>query len=138
MPRHSLLTLLAALLTLSSCANFDLEYSKLEAVAETNPKPDAIVGMWHRKATDGWGLQLRQSFLFNRDGTGVDSYYHSDWMIGQAEQTTRFTWNYAGNGVWRTKSTEAHGATWELRMSQGKLIRKAPALAREVLERVPQ
>jgi hypothetical protein len=137
MPRHSLLTLLAALLTLSSCANFDLEYSKLEAVADTNPKPDAIVGMWHRKATDGWGLQLRQSFLFNRDGTGVDSYYHSDWMIGMQEATYKFTWKYAGNGVWRTQSPDISNYDWEWRISQGKLIRKG-SLAREVMERVAQ
>lgn len=133
-----LLSLLAISALLSSCATYDLEYKQLEAAAETNPRPDSIVGMWHRKASDGMGLQLRQSVLFSRDGTGLYSYYHRDWVIGEADQVHRFTWTYAGGGIWETRSTDVANYRGQCRVSQGRMIITGPGLGRVVLDRVSQ
>jgi hypothetical protein len=134
--KHHALALLVSMVALASCATFDAEYRKLQAVAETKPKPDAIVGMWHRKASDGMGLQLRQSVLFRRDGTGLYSYYHRDWVIGEADQVHRFTWTYAGGGIWETRSTDFANYRGQCRVSQGRMLITGPGLGRVVLDRV--
>jgi hypothetical protein len=122
-----------------SCSTYDSEYRELAAVAETNPKPQAIVGMWHRRASDGWGMQVRESYLFNRDGTGLLDYHHRDPLVGTEDKTMPFTWTYAGGGIWKTKYTDpdpAYSYIPEWRISQGKLLLKGGLGHSEVMERV--
>ncbi len=125
-----------ALLSLAtSCAFIDPNYQKLLPLAETNPDPEAIVGMWHRKSTDYIGAIYRQSYLFNRDGTGLLAFHSSDFLLGATEQDLPFTWKYHGGGVWKSRFT--NGASIELRLSQGKLLRREGFTAFDVLEKIP-
>jgi len=110
---------------MTSCMAPSQDYERLLVQAETNPAPDAIIGMWHRNGgwagEEMWGGKVRQSYLFNRDGTGLDAYYQTNLLYGIFEQNTPFTWRYEGNGIWKTigkKSAEG----WKIRMSQGNLL----------------
>jgi hypothetical protein len=129
------LLILAVFSALTSCAFIDPNYQNLLPLAEKNPAPDAIVGMWHRKSTDYLGGMYRQSYLFNRDGTGILSFHTSDFLLGSSEQNLSLVWKYHGGGIW--KYTQ-EGATFTLRLSQGKLLRTYGISAFDVLEKVAE
>lgn len=117
-----LLCLVSAVCLLTSCAT-DSGYRELAATAEKNPSRDAIVGMWHRKWSDGMGLQHKVSILVRKDGTGLESFHGAGWAIGgEHESVKEFTWEYRGDGVWTMKYPE-WGLVYTCSYSQGKLLR---------------
>lgn len=120
----SLFTLLASIAVLSSCSSpVDPGYHKLEALAETSPQPDAIVGMWHRKGAHHSGtVAVRDSLLFNRNHTGIHSYYQKDFGIGYERQRA-FTWSYAGQGRWYMASDHEFIGRGTCMTAGGKLLR---------------
>ena len=71
--KHILPLLIA--LTLASCASSQLAPGDQQIVAnaETNPSPNAIVGMWHTEYKLAFGKYdiLHYSILFRADGTGL-------------------------------------------------------------------
>ncbi len=131
------LVLCAILSLATSCAFIDPNYQKLIPLAEKNPDPEVVVGMWHRKSHDYMGGVYRQSYLFNRDGTGLLSFYSSDFLLGSSEQNIPFTWKYHGGGLWKLRYNE-DGATFSLQLSEGKLLRNYGITAFDVLEKVAE
>lgn len=124
--RVALIAILS-LLSLASCTTVDRdpEYQTLAASAESNPKPDAIVGMWHRKVDDWDGTRWRLSLLVRRDGRGsVDSFLDGDWGEGtEVDRMGDFLWTYRGQGVWELRSISRPGKVDECRVSGGRLLR---------------
>lgn len=119
----SLITLQASIAVLSSCSSpVDPGYHKLEALAETSPRPDDSVGMWHRKGTHHSGtVAVRDSLLFNRNHTGIHSCYQKDFGIGHERQRA-FTWSYAGQGKWHMASDHEFIGRGTCRLSGGRLL----------------
>lgn len=114
-----------ALTLLSSCASDHAENRALLAAADKNPGKNAIVGMWHRNASE-LSMNHRQSVLFKSDGTGMENAYAQDAVWGVDDDTLTFKWSYDGNGAWSTKTPELRNYDWVWRLSQGKLIRNGP------------
>lgn len=121
--RSSILLLVAC--ALASC-NIDSSYSRLAATAEADPPKDALVGMWHRKNPEGWGVKVRQSILVNRDGTGMELFYlnSSGLVTPNQDSNLPFTWRHDGHGHW-TIDVMNGKAVWKCRYSNGKLLRYA-------------
>jgi len=119
---------LTPLLALTSCTVVDKEYPTLLPMAETNPLEDAVVGMWHRKSSQG-EFQWRMNILFQRDGTGlVESHFNDTTFLGSGEQTgfdkmAAFTWKYQGAGIWTLTSVTDPSRVDECRLAGGKLLR---------------
>jgi hypothetical protein len=111
------LLFLFALLSLASCASTDPSFQSLAAVAETNPKPDAIVGLWHRKASYGMGGKSSSTLLCRSDGTILRDILATDALSHTDDQDTsgKWTWHYQGGGVWHPKLHGLHyGEKWIL------------------------
>jgi hypothetical protein len=72
------LLLLLLLAASSSCVHYDPGYKELLPKAEANPPENAIVGMWHRKYTDGWGVTNKESVYVKNDHTGYWDYLITD------------------------------------------------------------
>jgi hypothetical protein len=120
---------LALCLAHVSCTSTDPDYERLVAQADTNVSPQAIVGMWHRKAAPEVPVvtgKLRMSLLFSRDGTGAaDAWVHNGiYFEPLRSETGSFTWTYAGHGVWNMQLHSKGGRVDECRMSGGKLLRE--------------
>ena len=108
---------------LTSCATMNThispEFAALQQKVETDPAPDAIVGMWHREARPGLsGSQV--SLLFRRGGNGMmtQNLVEPDWGFRQVEPI-RFTYSYQGNGVWIDSYAQKY------RLADGALLREA-------------
>lgn len=113
-----LVTVALLLAGLPSCAGNDREYHSLASAVELNPQPDAIVGMWHRKYTDGMGLSITQSLYFRKDHTGYWDHLGVD-VNSHYDQSGHLTWSYGGNGVWKwTTADTSH----EYRLAGSKLL----------------
>lgn len=124
------------LLFLASCVHYDPGYKELLPQAEANPPENAIVGMWHRKHTDGWGLTTKESAYFKTDHTGYWEYLFTD-SGTHVERSGRLKWSYCGNGVWNVV-WEPKMATSELRMAGQKLLFKQGASFHMVMSRVSE
>jgi hypothetical protein len=138
-------SLIAAACLLASCAT-DKGYSTLAATAEKNPSKDVIVGMWHRKWSDGMGLHHQVSILVKPDGTGLESFHGAGWAIGGTHENVKpFKWEYFGNGVWKMNYYQ-HNLVYTCSYSNGKLLRYTDDLSLQgrlgrvsnVFERVSQ
>lgn len=73
----------------------------MKASAYKNPRRDAIVGMWHRKADDAFSSQ-RNSWLFRENGTGIYRGAIKGIVTLDGDMTQSiFKWQYEGNGLWK-------------------------------------
>lgn len=74
----------------------DYGYSKLVTLADKNPSPDRILGMWHQDQR-WFTFDSTSSWLFSKDGSAV-------WRqkIDEYDGTTipNFKWQFEGNGLW--------------------------------------
>ncbi len=114
------------LASLSSCAITDPEFKTLAATAEINPRPDAIVGMWHAK-NSYMASDMADSLLFKSDGTFA--WRLANEVIGKKNvHTDMQSWHYEGNGIWTVRRrggwSSSSMATERYRISQGKLLRE--------------
>ena len=118
-----------ASLALSSCAapklptyiegalNEQDTLADLRITAQTSPKPDAIVGMWHRNADYRAGSDVhtaRTSLLIRPDGTMIQKSRSG--FNGGRNYSHTFDWKYQGHGKWRL------GPNSGIQLSQGKLL----------------
>ena len=138
---HSIkLTLcIAAIMPLSGCApsHFpDSRYAALSASAESNPAPEAIVGMWHRRDQSG----NTNSFFFKPDGTGYSKAKIVFEGYGDSP-LAEFKYWYTGGGAWMNSNSV------RFRLANGSLLVNwvvAPTgldpghIIETVYERVPQ
>jgi|GEM_PF-2024123 hypothetical protein len=95
---------------ISGCAG-DPRAVLLEPYVETNPSPKAIVGLWNTKKSN-WSSTI----LFRTNGTGLYSW--RSWNQWPKDQTESFTYEYIGNGKWRTS---AHPGT-VFKIAKGQLL----------------
>lgn len=74
----------------------DYGYSKLVTLADKNPSPDRILGMWHQDQR-WFTFDSTSSWLFSKDGSAVLRQ-----KIDEYEGTTfpSFKWRFEGNGLW--------------------------------------
>lgn len=94
-------------------------YLALHSKAESDPKSEAIVGMWHRQArADVPGSMV--SILFQSNGMGIvkQNLAEPNWGLRPLEPLT-FTYVYKGAGLW----VDQHHN--EYRISGGMLLRHA-------------
>lgn len=122
------LLLLLFTVAIASCTTTDKGYDQLIAQADTHASPQAVVGMWHRKAAPEVPVvtgKLRMSLLFSRDGTGVaDAWVHNGiYFEPLRSETGTFRWSYTGNGLW-TMQLDKGGRVDKCRMSGGRLLRE--------------
>ena len=93
------------LVLLPSCANVDPDFSAYEPRMPSDPRPNAILGMWHHKNQEGWLAENTTSLLFKTDGT-VYAYNSSG-----SNQFSPFhatgTWIYEGGGWWGLRFKDA-------------------------------
>lgn len=86
---------------LPSCATSDPGAEALKAQINKNPKPDAIVGLWHRKYAGDPRTPVTGTFCFNSNGT---AYYLSKsgaiLDLRGDESVLRYEYHYQGGGVW--------------------------------------
>ena len=125
--------------SLSSCGTYyasDPDYPRLIAHAESNPRPDAIVGMWHRQLTV-LGSPSYESLLVQANGTVIERESHTPlilpWPI--ESQTRVWTWKYSGNGVWMLIHPNGQDS-WNYRLAQNHLLREMAPGAGSVFVRV--
>lgn len=117
MPRilSTLLSLCCFLLT--SCATIEIGVPEDALNYDTNPAPDAIVGIWTRVTTvPGYDFHTTQTLLFSPDGTGFTRAkmvgYGDDFQdIVEMTNGKNFgvTWRYAGGGWWDVNMESAGG-----------------------------
>jgi hypothetical protein len=93
------------LFLLPSCANVDPNFSAYEPQMLSNPKPDAILGMWHHKNKEGWLAGNTTSLLFKTDGTAYA--YNSSGSNAFAPFHATGTWLYEGGGWWGLRFKDA-------------------------------
>ena len=86
---------------ISGCAG-DPRAVLLEPYVETNPSPKAIVGLWNYK---------NRTILFRTNGTGLYSWEKDMNPIS-------FTYEYSGNGEWRTSLFAGTGAVFKIAKGQ--------------------
>lgn len=101
MKHLAIFALAATLAALTSCETIDAEYQMLATSAESNPRPDAILGMWHAKTYREDGMIIASTILFKKDQTG----YWDDLSTGNewhSDKSGRFKWTYASGGIWKT------------------------------------
>jgi len=135
MKRRVILHLVFAILACAipcSCSTTDPNFDALLATAETNPNPDAILGMWHRRIDNGgnWAIDIksRTSWLFTADGKCVTR--NQTYIDGQLQhystgsgEGVQLTWEYGGDGLWRIKKEEFNtNIIRTFRISNGKLL----------------
>jgi hypothetical protein len=120
------------------------QYALLHAQAETDPHPDAIVGMWHKQGGPR-APESKTSVLFRRDGTGMEKEFrvYPDRPRVDVPPVT-FTYRYKGNGLWMDSGGDKY---W---LSSGFLLREGehhiigytyegmhgPGMTKHVFERV--
>jgi hypothetical protein len=114
-----LILLATTLLLLAACTYFDSSYQDLRSKVSSNPKPDAIEGMWHRKSGPETTGQVHSSLLFKSDGTAMSDFYHTDFLV-RRENRKNFRWSYQGQGFWMTQGSDVNGVLW--RLAQDKLL----------------
>jgi hypothetical protein len=122
--------LLLSSILLAQCVSYDSEFKALETVVETNPRPDAIVGMWHRRENDAgnWAVDIktRTTLLFKSDGSSVSRWQMfvdgrpevSEADANKHAQSAR--WSYSGAGTWLL-TYPGHKPS-KMRLSSGKLL----------------
>lgn len=117
----SCLLLLALLLFSHVSCTVDPLVKTLEPYVERNPRPDAIVGMWH--ADKGGGFS--ESLLFKRNGDCVSRLITADYFGNRnAPQTQTYFWTYKGNGEWAVTIPAAWAGTTDekYKIAKGRLI----------------
>jgi hypothetical protein len=129
--------LLLLSLAFCSCVTGGSDNFGLLSRIEKNPDPKAIIGMWH-----GRGTESSLAVLFRPDGTGIESNYSSDAIMGnQGESLTKFSWEYKGNGIWKAHSPTAWDySLWTWSIANGNLVRNSgpPWFHSQVYERVTE
>lgn len=135
-PAEKLLRVICCLIALTvtvfvpGCSVVDNRYAALEPHIESDPAPNAIVGMWHRRRAE---FKDRASILFTSDGT-----VHMKFKSNFSDATRKMPYNYTGNGVWLVQ-TEAYGVNWSYQLANGSLIEtvKSPgSVIKNVYDRV--
>lgn len=100
---------------LPGCAAwFDPRQKELEPYVETNPSPQAIVGLWHHRHPSE---STASTVLFRENGTGI-------WKP-KGGGTVSFSYVYTGNGVWKRETNDGLNHTYKI--AKGKLLQFAPA-----------
>ncbi|MCB1208482.1 MAG: hypothetical protein KDK97_04095 [Verrucomicrobiales bacterium] len=119
----SLILVFVLPLALGQCVltNTDPGYTALLRVAERNPSPNAIVGMWHREDHRMMLKESTTSYLFKSDGTL--HVIGQAVMLGAVGESPRnvLRYRYLGQGVWSIVGSDV-----TLRISQGKLLFRLP------------
>ncbi len=121
------LTVLLCAVLLSNCVSYDPGYKELKPLAETNPDPKAIVGMWHRAGSQDFRFEsgeVRNSLLFKSDGTAMMVYHQRGKLVKEHDQNFHFFWRYVGGGVWMIRWTQ-NGPDIDTdlhQIAQGKLL----------------
>lgn len=111
------IVMLVACSLLTQCSVTDPGYERLAANAETNPRKDIIVGMWHLPVANSLlDTKRRCSYMFRSDGTGVGRSTLDD--TPPVEEV--FQWNYLGDGLWAIRSNL--GWAGHLRISGDNLL----------------
>lgn len=88
-----------------ACMSFvDSDFSVYEPQMPSNPRPDAILGMWHHKNQGGM-ISASHSIFFKADGT---FYFHGGNGNPNAAYNATGTWKYEGAGWWTGHTSDAN------------------------------
>jgi hypothetical protein len=120
--------LFLACFQIAGCISYDPEFKNLASAVETNPKPDAILGMWYRKedfANFAVDIRTRNSLLFKPDGTCAQSGQQYVDGVAQVSESDRVKlleqskWRYLGSGQWELITPYDVA---QIRLASGKLL----------------
>ncbi len=90
----------------------------LEPYADTDPNPQAIIGLWNGKWTYKSSTNS-STILFRRNGTGL--IYHDNPRL-KLQKPISFSYEYVGNGIWKTSLPNYN----KFRIAKGYLLRFYP------------